>query len=389
MAVLPYEKCISRVYMYICTQGMLNCTACSESVVYREDRQANTMNSNCWHSRCMQRKPDNHIIYVSCGGQSNGDSNSEHCFSGNLFDRHKCALCREDHSCVLMHVCEELRPHPSCDRLCGNCIVRGLLTTPEHLTAFCPQRHVTPVITGLLGMTLLQEIQNIVVTVDGQCLDIGRWTWSFEFEKRIDFVIPRSAPSSAKRSGNAHTNTDSEYSDCDDWDSDSGDKIDESACTPMPKIVQSQSMPLRRIQPARKVKDAAAAKQNAMAQKAPPAQKKAPPAQKIPVARKICKKKHAVVGIQKNKVPAPDQTPPAPKKAPPAPKKAPPAPKKAPVRKIGAKRMRWNNLDLLIKVQRDNVCFFYVIGMIYTIACVTFLQYAQQVKHYHCRCVLS
>jgi len=238
-------------------------------------------------------------------------------------------------------------------------------------------------------MTLLQEIQNIVVTVDGQCLDIGRWTWSFEFEKRIDFVIPRSAPSSAKRSGNAHTNTDSEYSDCDDWDSDSGDKIDESACTPMPKIVQSQSMPLRRIQPARKVKDAAAAKQNAMAQKAPPAQKKAPPAQKIPVARKICKKKHAVVGIQKNKVPAPDQTPPAPKKAPPAPKKAPPAPKKAPVRKIGAKRMRWNNLDLLIKVQRDNVCFFYVIGMIYTIACVTFLQYAQQVKHYHCRCVLS
>jgi len=77
--------------------------------------------------------------------------------------------------------------------------VRGLLTTPEHLTTFCPQRHVTPVITGLLGMTLLQEIQNIVTTIDGECLDVGRWTWSFEFEKRMDFAIPRSAPSSVNK----------------------------------------------------------------------------------------------------------------------------------------------------------------------------------------------
>jgi len=51
--------------------------------------------------------------------------------------------------------------------------------------------------------------------------------------------------------------------------------------------------------------------------------------------------------------------------------------------------MRWNNLDLLIKVQRDNVCFFYVIGRIYTIARFTYVQYAQQVKNSSCCCVLS
>jgi len=245
-------------------------------------------------------------------------------------------------------------------------------------------------------MTLLQEIQNIVITIDGQCLGIGRWTWSFEFEKRIDFVIPRSAPRSTKRSGNADTNTDSGWSEYDDEEDDCAENIDSSACTPMPNIIQSQSLPLRRIQPARKVKDAAAAKQKAIVQM-------------IPVAQKICKKKYAVHAIPKTKAPArktkaparkakaparkakapaPKTKAPAPKKALPAPKKAPPARKKAPlppkkasdpqkkahVKKLGAKRMRWNNLDLLIKVHRDNVCFFYVIGKIYIIARVTSLQ---------------
>jgi len=356
---LPCEKCIPGDCTYICTYARQTVQQHSVRVWCR----ASTMNSNCWHARSTQRVQENHIIYVSCGGQSNGDSNREHCFSGNLFDRHRCALCREDHSCVLMHVCEELRPHPSCDRLCGNCIVRGLLTTPEHLTAFCPQRHVTPVVTGLLGMTLLQEIQNIVTTIDGQCLDVGRWTWSFEFEKRIDFVVARSAPSSAKSPGKAHANTDSEWSDYDD----SAENIDGSACMPIPKIMPSQAMPLRRIQPARKVKDAAAARQKAMAQK-------------IPVAQKVCKKKRPVVVAvakkaapvpKKKAAPAPKKKAPAPKKAAAVPKKSPNAPKKAlekdPVEKKGAKlgrRMRWNNLDLLIKVQRDNVCFFYVIGRI-------------------------
>jgi len=320
------------------------------------------MNSNCWHARGAQKVPENHIIYVSCGGQSNGDKNHEHCFSGNLFDRHKCALCREDTSCVLMHVCEELRPHPSCDRLCGNCIVRGLLTTPEHLTAFCPQRHVTPVITGLLGMTLLQEIQNIVTTIDGECLDAGRWTWSFEFEKRIDFAISRSAPSSVNPCSNWHVNTDSEWT-----DDESEEHIDNGACWPMamPTIIQSQVQALpqapRRIQPARKAKDAAAARQKAVAQKI-----------QIPVAQKVCKKKR-VVARKKKAPPAPKTKPIARKKQPVAPKKAPPAPKrapkKAPVKKAGAnrgRRVHWNNLDLLIQVQRDNVCFFYVIGIVRT-----------------------
>jgi len=153
-------------------------------------------------------------------------------------------------------------------------------------------------------------------------------------------------------------------------DDESEEHIDEGACWPMamPTIIQSQAQAARRIQPARKAKDAAAARQKAMAQKI-----------QIPVAQKVCKKKR-VVARKKKAPPAPKtkpiarkKQPAAPKKAPPAPKKAPPAPKrapkKAPVKKAGAnrgRRVHWNNLDLLIQVQRDNVCFFYVIGIVRT-----------------------
>ena len=112
-------------------------------------------------------------------------------------------------------------------------------------------------------------------------------------------MIPRSAPSSARNLSKPHTNTDSEISD----DNRSEESIDESACMPMAKIIQSQALPMRHIQPARKVKDAAVARQKAMAQK-------------ILVAQKLCRKKRPVV------VAAPQ------KKEPPAPKKACPAPKK-------------------------------------------------------------
>ena len=136
----------------------------------------------------------NHVIYSSCGGQSNGDWNFGHIFGGALFEGHANALCRQRHGCVLMHVCEELRPEKSCDRLCGNCLVKGLLTSPQHTTAFQPQRHLTPVVTGLLGMTLLQEIQNIVSVIDADNHLPLVWTWSFQFEKRIFFQLPRSQP---------------------------------------------------------------------------------------------------------------------------------------------------------------------------------------------------
>jgi len=221
----------------------------------RNHTHSPAMNSNCWHTRCAQGTEENHILYASCGGQSNGDKNNEHRFSGNLFDQHTCALCRESKSCVLMHVCEELRPDPSCDRLCGNCIVRGLLTTPEHLTAFCPQRHVTPVVTGLFGMTLLQEIQNIVCTIDADCLLAGKWTWSFEFEKRIDFRVARSAPkkgTGVTKGANASDNDDDDYGEDDDGGYDYG--------TGLPRLPTTAAFPLgeRRIQPGRVAKDATA-----------------------------------------------------------------------------------------------------------------------------------
>lgn len=92
-----------------------------------------------------------------------------------------------------MHVCEELRPEQSCAELCGDCIVKGFLTTGTHKTAFVPQRHATPVVTCLLGMTLLQEIQNIICTIDADSHVMDKWTWSFEIEKSI-YLDPRSAP---------------------------------------------------------------------------------------------------------------------------------------------------------------------------------------------------
>jgi len=99
---------------------------------------------------------------------------------------------------VLMHVCEELRPEQlSVDVLCGDCIVKALLTTETHKTAFVPQRHATPVVTCLLGMTLLQEIQNIITTINADSHVADKWTWSFEFEKRI-YMVPRSAPRRAR-----------------------------------------------------------------------------------------------------------------------------------------------------------------------------------------------
>jgi len=341
------------------------------------------MNSNCWHTRCAQGTEENHILYASCGGQSNGDKNNEHRFSGNLFDQHTCALCRESKSCVLMHVCEELRPDPSCDRLCGNCIVRGLLTTPEHLTAFCPQRHVTPVVTGLFGMTLLQEIQNIVCTIDADCLLAGKWTWSFEFEKRIDFGVARSAPKKG-------TGVTKGANDGDDNDGYNDDGRDSSRIS----TTGAFSLGERRIQPRRAAKDATAMRklaadkrllpirkeQIAKTQRTPPKKPRAPPkkagpAKKIPTAPA----KKIPTALATDPVPAPGTDPlPAPVPAPvpdavPVPRrkvaKNPPPPKVGINRaKLSQKpqkrtaRMRFHHLDLLVKVKRDNACFFYVIG---------------------------
>jgi len=155
-------------------------------------------NYNCWRARD-PGVTGNHVIYAACGGQCNGDKNDEHCFGGSLFNQqHVCALCRQADKFVLMHVCEELRPEQlSVDVLCGDCIVKALLTTETHKTAFVPQRHATPVVTCLLGMTLLQEIQNIICTIDADSHVTDKWTWSFEFEKRI-YMVPRSAPRRAR-----------------------------------------------------------------------------------------------------------------------------------------------------------------------------------------------
>ena len=258
-----------------------------------------------------------------------------------------------------MHVCEELRPDPSCDRLCGNCIVRGLLTTPEHLTAFCPQRHVTPVVTGLLAMTLLEEIQNIVCTIDADCLLAGKWTWSFEFEKRIDFRVVRSAPKKGTRVPKGANESDSDKDD-DDSGEDNDDGLNNG--NGVARVSTTSAVPLgeRRIQPGRAAKDATAIRKLAVAKRL------------FPVRKELIAKKKAA---QPKQAAQPKKIPTAPSKDPVlAPRKNNAAKNPSPPRvminraKLAKKpqkrtaRTRFNHLDLLVKVKRDNVCFFYVIG---------------------------
>ena len=161
---------------------------------YHNVAETEMNNTNCWSSRDPVSTP-NHIIYASCAGQSNGDKNDQHRFGGPLFNQHHmCALCRQTNNFVLLHVCAELRPENlNVDVLCGDCTVKALLTTEVHRTPFLPQRHATPVVTCLLGMTLLQEIQNIITTIDADSHVIDKWTWSFEIEKTIK-LLKRSAP---------------------------------------------------------------------------------------------------------------------------------------------------------------------------------------------------
>jgi len=143
------------------------------------------MNLGCFKDMSAD-KERKHILYAACSGQCKGDVHKHHrIFSGNLFDKHECKLCKQKTGCVLMHVCKELRPHATCTEMCGDCIVRAMQTNEHSRIAFRPQRHSTPVVTALLGMTLLQEIENIVCAVDANCSIPGRWTWSFQFEKRL------------------------------------------------------------------------------------------------------------------------------------------------------------------------------------------------------------
>ena len=169
--------------------------ACSTSYI-------NSLRKICqaWATRDMSKQPINfrcvrdrangggrHVIYAACGGNSNGDQTTrENPLEGSLFENHTCLLCKQANHCVLIHVCEELRLRPECDKLCGDCVLRGLQTSESNGMQIRPQRNLTPIVTCLLGMTILREIQNIVCTVDAQlCRTKGRWTWSFHFEKTI------------------------------------------------------------------------------------------------------------------------------------------------------------------------------------------------------------
>jgi len=203
-------------------------------------------------------------------------------------------------------------------------------------------------------MTLLHEIQNIVCTVDASYADAGKWTWSFEFEKRIEFRIKRSVPrKDAQRSPSARSVPASD--DDSDDDSDGSEPVPDASN----RIQQARAAPAlgRRIQPPRAVKRASLQKIIAKkpSAKPPVAKKKAPAQQNAPAKKKPPAKK---------KAPA-QEKPPAEKKTPA--KKKPPAKKKVAItRKTPAKRRQhvpYHDVDLLVKVKRNNVCIFYLIGI--------------------------
>jgi len=107
-------------------------------------------------------------------------------------------------------------------------------------------------------------------------------------------------------------------------------------------VSQASPNPVRRVQPYRKVRDVPVSKKIAKAIKLPPAKKN---------------------GIHKK------QAAPVPQNAVPLPKKSAPPPKKAAQilkqKVLAAKKsVCYNFLDLLVRVMRDNVCIFYIIGTI-------------------------
>ena len=114
------------------------------------------MNHNCFGDRDPLLT---HIIYASCAGQCNGDANGHFMYKGTFEKLFACGLCNSMHY-VLIHVCPELRPTPACVAMCGDCVVRGMLTDGEK-GMFRPQRHNTPLATTLGLLVLLSEIENI------------------------------------------------------------------------------------------------------------------------------------------------------------------------------------------------------------------------------------
>jgi len=96
-----------------------------------------------------------------------------------------------------------------------------------------------------------------VCKIDADCLLAGKWTWSFEFEKRNDFRVAHNAPNKGTRVPKA-PNASENDEDNDNNKDDNNDGDNDS--TGVPRLPRTAAFPLgnRRIQPGRVAKDSPA-----------------------------------------------------------------------------------------------------------------------------------
>lgn len=130
------------------------------------------------------------LIYAGCNGNANGKNES---FTGDLFCKHECSFCQEVEYCALLHVCDGLRLDHKYDRMCIDCAVRGMCTGKNgNRETYCPTRNHTPLVTAIIGISILDEIQKIIVVAFSLLEDdYSGWTYEFEFEKRINLTLQR------------------------------------------------------------------------------------------------------------------------------------------------------------------------------------------------------
>jgi len=137
--------------------------------------------------KCRRDISDRSLVYAGCNANCNGQNDA---FRGNLFDLHQCPFCQKSRYCLLLHVCDALRLDKDKDRMCIDCVVQSMCTG-KHGTSqtYCPTRHHTPLVTAMMGISLLDEAKKIIMLAyktDDSISPFSEWKFLFEFEKKIN-----------------------------------------------------------------------------------------------------------------------------------------------------------------------------------------------------------
>ena len=137
--------------------------------------------------KCRRDSEDRSLIYAGCNANSNGQNEA---FRGNLFDLHECPFCQKSRYSLLLHVCDALRIDKDKDRMCIDCVVQSMCTSKHGKSqTYCPTRHHTPLVTAMVGISLLDEAKKIIMLAyktDDSISPFSEWKFLFEFEKKIN-----------------------------------------------------------------------------------------------------------------------------------------------------------------------------------------------------------